>query len=159
MKLYELTNDYLEVLALAEEAESQVLRDTLESIESVFDDKAENIAKVVKTLDANTQAIKAEIQRLQERKSTMENNIKGIKEYLQQEMERSGKTRIKGTLFTISIQKNPPSVRVTDEKRIPEIYFIPQEPKLSKEEIKKVLKGGGEVEGAELVQTEGVRIR
>ncbi|MCR2678844.1 siphovirus Gp157 family protein, partial [Salmonella enterica] len=79
-------------------------------IDEVIDDKAENIAKVLKELDGQTLAISAEIKRLQERKATLENNSRNLKGYLQAEMEKVGKEKIKTELFSISIQNNPPSV-------------------------------------------------
>lgn len=159
MKLYELTDNYLAVLELAEESDSIAIKDTLDSIESVIDEKAENIAKLIKSLEATEEALKNEIQRLQQRKTSINNNIRNIKDYLQSEMERSGKMKIKGTLFNIGIQNNPPSLKVVDEKKIPLDYFIEQEPKLDKALVKEKLRGGEEIEGAEMIQTKGVRIR
>ncbi|STQ32880.1 Siphovirus Gp157 [Enterococcus faecalis] len=48
--LYELSNDYLKVLSLAEELDDGTLKDTLDSISDSIDLKVENTAKVVKEL-------------------------------------------------------------------------------------------------------------
>jgi len=66
---------------------------------------------------------------------------------------------VKGTLFTISIQNNPPSVNIQDDATVPEKYYIPQPPKLDKRALIEDLKAGAQYEGIELVQTKGVRIR
>lgn len=159
MKLYELTNDYNQVLELAEQLDAATLKDTLDSINDAIDDKIENTAKVVHTLESNVEIIDNEIKRLNAKKSTMNNNIKGIKRYMQESMEQVGKEKIKGQLFNIGIQNNPPSVEVTDEKKISLSYFIEQPAKLDKKAILSDLKDGKEIEGAELKQTRSLRIR
>ena len=74
-------------------------------------------------------------------------------------MKMTGKTKFKSGMFNFSIQKNPASVNITDERIIPEDYLIPQPPKVNNTTLKKALKDGIEVPGAELKQTEGLRIR
>ena len=156
--LYELTEKYQHVLDLAEQLDAEVLKDTLDSIDDAIEVKAENTAKVVKELEGKVNAIDAEIKRLQERKSTLINNTKGIKGYLQTEMEKIGKTKIKGELFNIGIQNNPVSVNVLNESLIPERFFVPQSANLDKKALKEELKHG-DIPGAELIQTKGLRIR
>lgn len=143
---------------MAEQSDSEAIKDTLESIEEAFEVKAENIAKVMKELKGTADVIDNEIKRLQERKTTLLNNEKSLKQYLQGEMEKLGKTKIKGELFNIGIQNNPISVNIVNEKLIPQGFFVPQPPKLDKKQLKEELKNG-EIPGAELVQTRGVRIR
>ncbi|EGO2635570.1 siphovirus Gp157 family protein, partial [Enterococcus faecalis] len=105
--LYELSNDYLKVLSLAEELDDGTLKDTLDSISDSIDLKVENTAKVVKELESNISIVEKEIKRLQSRKTTLSNNVKNLKGYLQDEMEKVGKTKIKGELFNVGIQNNP----------------------------------------------------
>ncbi|EPI5714566.1 TPA: siphovirus Gp157 family protein, partial [Enterococcus faecalis] len=107
--LYELSNDYLKVLSLAEELDDGTLKDTLDSISDSIDLKVENTAKVVKELESNISIVEKEIKRLQSRKTTLSNNVKNLKGYLQDEMEKVGKTKIKGELFNVGIQNNPVS--------------------------------------------------
>jgi len=45
VKLYELTENYLQLLEMAEDMDPELLRDTLESIQESIEDKAENTAK------------------------------------------------------------------------------------------------------------------
>jgi hypothetical protein len=67
--------------------------------------------------------------------------------------------RIKTELFTFNIQKNPPSVEVLNDSAIPKNYFVEQDPVLNKKAILADLKNGIEVPGAEMKQSEGLRIR
>ena len=74
-------------------------------------------------------------------------------------MKLTGKTKFKSGVFKFSIQKNPVSVNITNKKILPKDYLIPQPPKVNNTTLKKALKDGIEVPGAELKQTEGLRIR
>lgn len=160
MKLFELTSQYQRVLAMVdEEADMDVIRDTLESIEGLITDKAESIAKLIKSIDADIEAIQAEEKRLYDRRKALENRRNSIKEYLETQLISAGIDKVKGTLFTISIQNNSPSVNIQDDATVPEKYYIPQPPKLDKRALIEDLKAGAQYEGIELVQTKGVRIR
>ena len=159
--LYKLADNYNHVVDMADQLDDGTLRDTLDSIKDAFDVKAENVAKAVKEIEGQANMIDEEIKRLTKRKTTMKNNAKSMKVYLQEQMERVGTRKVQGELLTVAIQKNAPSVRVIDERKIPEEYFIPQPTKLDKTQLKTELKNGVEMpEGsAELIQTESVRIR
>ena len=62
MKLYELTEAYLNVLSLMdnEELDKQDLEKTLSNINEEIENKSDNIGKVLQTLDADIQALKNE---------------------------------------------------------------------------------------------------
>ena len=51
--LYQLTNDYETVLNMLydEDADEQMILDTLEAIEGEIEDKADNYAKIIKELE------------------------------------------------------------------------------------------------------------
>lgn len=159
MKLYELTENYLRVLELAEEMEPELLRDTLESIQESIEDKAENTAKLIKSLEADVKAIKEEEKRLADRRKALEKKIENIKDYLREQLELAGIDKVKRPTITVSIQNNPPSVRVIDEKIIPSDFMIPVAPKIDKKAILEKLKKGEEVPGVELAQGRSLRIR
>ena len=156
--LYELTDKYQQLLELESEIDEQTFIDTLQSIDEAIEDKAENLAKVIKEMEATIATIANEVNRLQSKKQVVANRVSNLKTYLQGEMEKVNKTKIKGELFAVNIQNNPVSVRVTDETLIPVVFFVEQEPKLDKKALKEELKHG-EIPGAELVQTCGIRIR
>lgn len=157
--LYELTGQYLQLLDMAEELDPEVFADTLEGLDGEIEEKADNCAKVIKILEGDVSSIDGEIKRLQERKKSISENVKRIKSNLENAMKVTGKTRFKTLLFSFGIQKNPASVSIKDEKSIPEEFWKPQDPVLDKTKLKDFLKLNGSTEYAELVQTEGLRIR
>ena len=157
MNLYELTQNYLHVLEMAENGDD--LADTLEALEDAIEVKAENTAKVIKQLEANAEMLANESRRLSERKSAIENNVRNLKSYLQDQLDKCGKSKIKGEIFTVAIQNNPQSVDVLDESLIPSTYFIQQAPKLDRKELLTHLKAGEEIAGVTIKQTKSLRIR
>lgn len=158
MNLYTLTENYLTVLEMAENGD-EGLADTLESIEEAIESKAENTAKVIKQLEANAEMVANEVRRLSERKTTLDNNAKHLKVYLQDQLDKCGKSKIKGEIFTVALQNNPQSVEVVDETKIPLEFFIQQEPKLDRKELLTHLKAGEEIAGVTIKQTKSLRIR
>ena len=157
MNLYELSVAFQEVQNM--DLDPEVMQDTLDSIEDAIENKAENIAKLIRNLESDVSAYKEEEDRLKTKRQATENKVKWLKTYLEDNMKLTGKTKFKSGMFNFSIQKNPASVNITDEKAIPEEFLIQQPPKVDKTSLKEILKRGIEVPGAELKQTEGLRIR
>ncbi len=156
MKLYEITEAYNNVIDL--DLDEEELKKYLDLVNDEFEDKAENIAKILQSLKAESEAYKNEAERLNTQAKSIENKIKNLKDYLEVSMIRTDKRKFKTNLFNFNIQKNPASLKVTSEEDIPESFFK-IERKLDKASLKKAIKEGQEIVGAELVQTESLRIR
>lgn len=164
MTIYELSSDYIAILAMMEdpEVDEQTLADTLEGIEGALEDKADNYARVMRQMDADAKAIKAEEERLYNRRKSIENRSAWLKKTLQTVMEETGKTKFKTQFFSFGIQKNAPSVVIdaTDIDSIPADYLVQQAPKIDKTKIAADIKAGADLSGiAHLEQTESLRIR
>lgn len=106
--MYDLTADYMAVLDMATnpDIDPQAIADTLESITAEIEVKAENTAIILKELEAEAAKIKAEEQRLKDRRTSIENNAKTIKQRLFDAMKLTGKEKFKTTLFSFSIANN-----------------------------------------------------
>lgn len=161
MKLYELAENYLNLQELLEneEIDQELIVNALDEVGGELEDKAENIAKLIKTLEVDINGYKTEEKRLTDKRKSLENRVKSLKEYLDSAMKITGKTKFKGQLFSFNIQKNTPSVNILDDELIPEKYFIEQDPVLDKKSLLADLKNGEEIPGAEIKQTESLRIR
>lgn len=156
MKLYELSESYQKVLELIEAGEE--LEDTLESIVDAFEDKVENIAKVMKSVEGEADIIREEEKRLAERRRALEAQASRLKTYVEDNMKSSGIDKVKGRFFSLSLQKNPPSVEIINESLIPTDY-IKTVTSVDKKLILEAIKAGQAVTGCELKQTESLRIR
>lgn len=164
MTLYEITSDYMQLMQMMEDPEMnpQILADTMEGIEGELEVKAESYAKVMKNLEADVVGIKAEIDRLSERKKTIENNIKRMKESLQFSMETTGKTKFKTELFSFSVRNNAPKVVMDEEyiENVPERFLKYKDPEINRTAIKEAIQGGENLEGlAHLEQSKSLTIK
>lgn len=159
MKLYEFTQNYLQLIERADEIDEDVLIDTIASIKESLQDKAENIAKLVRSFEADTKTIKAEEERLKAKRKTLENQIAYLKQYLFDQLEIMGIEKIKRPLFTISIQANPPGVDVINSGEIPAEFWNFPDPVLDKKNLLLFLKTGETVPGAAIKKSRGLRIR
>lgn len=146
--IYELTNDFLELLNMLEdeEVDEEVIMDTLESIEYEIEDKADGYAKIIKALRADVDGIQKENNRLTSRKKTYENRIKWLKQNLEMCMRATGKKKFTTDLFSFNIQKNGGKRKLTidvDVENIPEEYRIKQPDAVDGEKLRDYLKENG----------------
>ena len=160
-KLYELTEMYQNISNLIEEnADNETLEKALDEITDNIQTKAENMAKLIKSIEGNINVLKEEEKRLQTKRRALENKISSIKEYLEEQLKAMDLKKVQGNLFTVSIQKNPQSVNILNEDLIPEKFKITKTTtSIDRRELLAALKEGQEVEGAEIKQTESLRIR
>ena len=159
MHLYEIATDIEGILAtndgeLAEEACA-----ALDKLEMDFTEKAENVAKYIRGIEADAKAFADEAKRLAEKATARKNKVVGLKRYLQQCMNGLGILTVNGKLLKISIQKNAPSVEIINEGVIPKQYWIDGDPRLDKKALLAALKTDDKPQGVMLKQTESIRIR
>lgn len=157
----EITGEYKQLLEMAEESDMdpKTIRDTIESVEGEFEDKADGCAKVDASLGDKVDAIDKEMKRLAGMKSVINNNRKRIKKNLEEAMRETGKTKFKTALYSFGIQKNPAALHILNESKIPKNYYIPQPDTLDKKSLKAYIKEHGDTDFAELKQGESLRIR
>lgn len=121
--LYVLTENLLLLQELLEnpiEGE-EVLAETIEAIEGEYEWKIENYCKVIKNLEASAEACKAEADRLTKKRKTIEGNIDRLKNAMYSSMKLTGKTKVKGDLFTVAIQKNGGKLPVIVDVEVSEL--------------------------------------
>lgn len=161
MKLYELSNQYEQVAHLLEQddADHELLESTLEAIGESLDAKAENIAKLVRKYEAESEAIKVESKRLNERAAKAMKNADKLKEYISDNLQRAGIAKVEGKLFTLSFRKST-QVNVTDFDKLPDDFKLTKtEVVADKKAIGERLKDGEVVEGAELITNQNLQIK
>lgn len=154
--LYELTGQYLEIYNMELDEETKL--DTLDSIdwETGYETKVENYIKVMKNIDADVEARKAEIKRLTELNKADEKKKDHLKDTLSASMSLTGHERVDTPLFKVSFRKSQ-AVEV-DETVLPEAYKVATW-KPDKKRLKEDLKNGLEIIGASLVERKNLSIR
>ena len=105
--IFELTSEYRQLLTMMEDPEidEQAVADTMEGIEMEIEQKADNYAWLIRSLDSNNEAIDKEIARLQSLKKRNTNFIGRLKENLMFCMRSTGKEKFKTALNSFGIRK------------------------------------------------------
>lgn len=159
--MYELTGQFLELQEMSEDenVDIQTLTDTLDAIEAEIEEKAENYGKIISEITGEIKNLKAEEERLANKRRVLKNKIAALKTHLEHSMIAMDKKKIKTTLFNFSVQKNPPSVNILKEDEVPMQFFIPRPAKIDKKSALDYLKEHGNQTWGEMKQTESLRIK
>jgi hypothetical protein len=151
MKLYELSEKYNNLINILNDDEIDLqesdLKTELNEIQTQFNDKAENIGKLILSLDSEALCIKNEIERLNKRKASAERKVEWLKSYLLNEMIVSKQDKIEGKLLTLSLRKNPPSCVIPNMDLVPQEFrrVIPETWQPDKKSIIDLFKQTGEI--------------
>jgi methionyl-tRNA formyltransferase len=156
LSLYDLSSHYLSALDTLTDPEmdlpAEVINDTLEALAGEIEDKAVNVAKFLRNMEATAQAIKEAEATMAKRRKTLENRVNWMKAYLKENMEQTGITKIECPYFKLSLQANPSAVTILDEAAIPAEFKEPVISwKIDKTAIKEAIKHGIAVPGVNLV--------
>lgn len=167
MKLYEIANDYLALVEAIENEEipEEAIADTLEAITAEFEDKADNIACLMKSLNAEALAIREEEKKLAKRRQQKERVAERLKEYLSDTLQRAGIASVETTRNKITFRKSEPLdindevffKWATDNGRFDLLSY--SAPTANKTEIKKAIKNGTVIEGAEIRTVQNIQIK
>lgn len=130
--------------------------DYLDNLELEKDVKIENICKYIKNLESDAKALKEQKDKFSKMQKSAENKKENLKEYLANFL--SGETW-KARDLSVSVKyRKSESVNVIDEEQIPMNFKIEQPAKVDKTLIKKSIKNGEEVAGAELVVKNNMQV-
>ena len=138
----------------------------LTALQMERDRKLEGVALWVKDLNAEAEAVKAEADKLTARKRALDNKIAGLKMWLMIALDGEKLKTPRCNVYQTHSQR---LAVIGDEKDLiawlernakdPRDYIRYREPELRKDEIKKALKDGIEIEYAKLEETESVVIK
>ena len=165
MKLYEIAQTYEDFMTAVENGDipEEAIADTLEAITAELDDKADNIACMLKNMTAECAAIRAEEINLANRRKTKERQCERLKNYLSETLLRAGYTKIETARNKITFRKSEKVILADDfiewalaNNRDDLLSYA--EPTANKTEIKKALAAGAEIEGASIVAGQNIQI-
>ena len=153
MTLYELRAEYMELLELLEDPDTdpQVIADTMEGIHGELDIKCDSYVVVIRQLEAQVEMIDAELIRLEKNKSALTNNIKRMKAAVLDTIQMTGSRKMVTDHFKLSIVKNggKQPMEVDEIEKIPQDYLT-MKPVANMEKIRQELEGGGQLDFARL---------
>jgi hypothetical protein len=158
--LYTITTEQLRINELLEELEGELTPEIEEALiinEDNFLTKSEGYIESIAYFKARAEAAKVRIEEYQRIKRIAENAEKRLKERMQWAMEVLGRDKVEVGLHKMSLRSSQ-AVNITNEARIPNQY-IKVETKIDKESLKRDLKAGLVIEGAELITNKSIQIR
>jgi len=167
LKLYEISNEYLELCQELIETEGELspeLEQKMEINETNKKTKFENYAKLIRHLEGNIEIRNKEAERLGALNQTDEKLIENLKNRLKYTMELYKEDKFDTPLFKFSLRHSE-SVEIVNGDLIPEQFktVVTPEPitKISKNDIKKYLKENeeSEVAGAVLRKNKTFKIK
>jgi hypothetical protein len=136
----------------------------LDALQMEREKKLEGVALWVKDLKAEAAAVKEEADKLTARKKALDNKIEAIKTWLLGALDGEKLKTPRCNVYQTHSQR----VNISDEPKLicflqtlnePEKFLRFKDPELRKDEIKKALKDGTIIPGAELEETESVVIK
>ena len=162
--LYDINQDILSCVDL--ETGEILDVEKLDALQMEREAKLEGVALWVKDLKAEAEAVKAEADKLTARKKALDNKIESIKTWLLHALDGEKLSTARCKVYQTHSQR---LAIVGDEKDLiawlerntedPREFIRYKEPELRKDEIKKALKAGKEIEYAKLEETESVVIK
>lgn len=165
MTLYEINDQIMAVLGrMAEETDENgefedFLVDELEALQMARDEKLEAIGCYIKNLDAECEALKAEIKNLKDRLDKKIAKSERLEEYVKHDLLFHGDTKKEFTRVVFSFRKST-LVSITSLDDVPEEYgTVKSEFVVDKKKISAAIKSGETVPGAELVEKQNLQIK
>lgn len=159
-KLYEIAENIRQLESLLEQMDTEDA--TFESVEVYLNSlieidltsKVENIIKVIKNLEGQSEMYKAEKQRLSKLEKSAKKKAEGLQNYLSTMLQSLGydhknKKKIQTTIGTVGFKKNPPTLQIVDIDKIPTEWDKPVEREIRKSDLFKFIKTYVEVKNIE----------
>ena len=167
MRLYEIANEYLEFMEAVENGDipEDCIEDTLEGIAYEIEAKVDNIACLLKNLDAEMVAIRTEEKRLAERRKAKERAYDRLKDYLSNTLLKLDMKKVETARNKVSFRKSE-SVEIADEDAFIGWASTHRDdllkygtPTIDKTLVKQALKADEDIIGATLVSNMHMQIK
>lgn len=161
--LFALTNEYrAAAMKLAEmDLDAQTIADTLESLSGDLEVKAQGVAHMVRSLEADAAAVKQWSKDAAERAKALDNRAESLRGYLAHCMEASGIEKISGPGIALSWRSSS-AVVIDGEDLIPAELMRQKPapaPEPDKTAIAAAIKAGQVVPGAHLEHRRSLQIK
>lgn len=165
MKLYELNNlvgETLDELDLKMQEDSNfdysIYMQLLNDIDIAKEEKILSIAKYYKELQYQSEAIKSEIDKLRSKQQSINCRLDFFESYINKNYDNKDK-KINDTVISVSWRKSE-QTSIFDIDKVPNDYkTLKTEIVAKKDEIKKAIKDGISIDGAEIITNYNLQIK
>lgn len=159
--LYDLRADLAHVIDggfILDEETGEILfdADNLDELEAVFADKLEACGLFVKNLESDAKAIREEEKALAARRQALERKADRMKDYILRNMDAAG-GKLSTPRIALSTRRSE-TVDVFDIEALPR-EFVKVTTAADKTAIKKAIKSGAEVQGADIVEKMNLQVK
>ena len=159
LSLYQITG-MIPTIMEQEEITPELKEQLEKELTELLKQKSQNIIGYTKNIELTIEAMKTEEKRISEQRKVLENKLDNFKQYVKECMEQNGIKKIETVLGTISIAKNPISVEIENEEKVPdEFKTIITTTKIDKTKIKDNFKETGEIPDGVKINTENTRLQ
>lgn len=148
LSLYNITDRFVEIMDRVQEGEitEEQYNELGQELAIALQNKSIGIIGYVQNEEALIDAVDVQIKRLQDLKRQKTNNLDKFKQYVKENMEKLGITKLETEIGKMSIAKNPLSIEIENEDEIPsefkqEVMTV----KIDKTAIKNHFKETGEI--------------
>lgn len=163
MNLYEINDAYEKALSnfTVDDETGEIIFDDeeIKKLEGAFEEKVDNIACYIKSLNALNDSIKAEKQALDERLKTNDKKVESLKKFLVISLEMRDMKKFETARNKLSFRKST-SVVINEDAVLPN-QFVKKvvTEKIDKKAIGEALKNGEVVEGCYLKESNNLQIK
>lgn len=164
MSLFQMAAEYQEAAARLSDSglDDQTVSDTLEGLSGDIEQRAVNIAKLIRNIESEASAIRSAIDDMAKRANAADARANRLREYLKCCMQQANIRKVSCPHFVVSIKATPASVVIDDEKLIPGNLLVwppAPHPRPDKRAIAEAIKAGDAVAGAHLESGTRIEIK
>lgn len=157
--IYDIGGAFQSIVEMYENGDltDEQFRDSLMELEETKIEKCSNAIRYLNMMKHNIEDMKAEEKRIATMRKTLESRIKIIENVFTYALSEMGDKEVITRYGIMKIRKNPPSVVIDDETKIPAKYTIQKiiiTP--DKTKIKKAIQNGEKVAGAHIEHGKGL---
>ncbi|MEH8034042.1 siphovirus Gp157 family protein [Gallibacterium anatis] len=161
MSLYGLSERLKNINELLDDEEftnEQAVIDCFNNLEMEFSAKIEEVYKHYKEIDLLAKNAKEEKQRIETIQKSYESRKQRIRNLIYAAMANSEIKKVETPILKLTMTKPiPSSLKIDDNAKIPDNFFIMQEPKLDLSGLKEAVKNGLQIDGVELISKPQLR--
>jgi len=158
--LYTISHEYQSALTDLVGLDDEAVTDTLDALKGTLEIKATNVAAFIGSLDSLAGNMKEAEKRMKVRRSNLEKKAKKLREYIKENMELVGLSKIEAVEFQLAIKNNPPKIEITSENMIPDEFLkVKVSETIDRVALKTALKNGDDIPGAKLTTSTRLDIK
>jgi len=164
MNLYDINTELLKAIDTEivneETGEVTIDQNAIDQLTLQFEEKVDNIASYIKSLDAEAEAIKNEETNLKTRRERIEKKTEWLKQYLSSNLQLNNRAKFESPRNVLTFRKSVAvEIHCTPDTLPVDYQVVKMSVSADKMKIKNDLKNGFDVPNCELVESMNLQIK